>query len=119
MEGHNFDIRKRLLDYDDVLNKQREVVYGERRTIVDADAMAHPTAMREQVKDYITAEIESVVAFHTADGADWNVREVFENMKTIVDVNKKTRDQFMEFDGVKAPKSRGGGQGARRAHQGS
>ena len=105
VEEHNFDIRKRLLDYDDVLNKQREVVYGERRTIVDADAMAHPTAMREQVKDYITAEIESVVAFHTADGADWNVREVFENMKTIVDVNKKTRDQFMEFDGVKAPKA--------------
>ena len=105
VEGHNFDIRKRLLDYDDVLNKQREAVYGERRTIVDADTAAHPEAMRAQVMDYITAEIEGVVAFHTLDGTDWNVREIFENMKTIVQVDQQTRDRFMEYDGAKAPKA--------------
>ena len=35
VEGHNFDIRKRLIEYDDVVNKHREVIYGERRKILD------------------------------------------------------------------------------------
>jgi len=32
VEGHNFDIRKRLVDYDDVLNKHREIIYSQRKT---------------------------------------------------------------------------------------
>ena len=35
VEGHNFSIRKHLLEYDDVMNKQRETVYGLRRDLVD------------------------------------------------------------------------------------
>jgi preprotein translocase subunit SecA len=105
VEGHNFDIRKRLLDYDDVLNKQRESVYGMRREVVDADTEKDPIAMRKLVLEHVTGEIENVVAFHTVDGTDWNLREVFETMKTIVDVDQKTKDRFMEYDGVKAPKA--------------
>src|SRR4029078_5645120 len=37
VEGHNFQIRKRTLEYDDVMNKQREVVYGFRNEIIHAD----------------------------------------------------------------------------------
>ncbi len=37
VEGHNFDIRKRVLEYDDVVNKQREVIYGQRRDILNRD----------------------------------------------------------------------------------
>jgi preprotein translocase subunit SecA len=36
VEGHNFDIRKHLVEYDDVLNKQREIVYGFRRSVLSA-----------------------------------------------------------------------------------
>ena len=35
VETHNFEIRKHLLEYDDVMNKQREVIYGMRRQILD------------------------------------------------------------------------------------
>ena len=35
VEAHNFDIRKQLLEYDDVMNKQREVIYQHRRAILD------------------------------------------------------------------------------------
>ena len=37
IEGFNFDIRKHILDYDDVMNKQREVVYKKRRAILEAN----------------------------------------------------------------------------------
>ncbi|MDH4037334.1 MAG: preprotein translocase subunit SecA [Candidatus Krumholzibacteria bacterium] len=36
VEGYNFEIRKRLIDYDDVMNKQREVIYGRRNEVIDA-----------------------------------------------------------------------------------
>ncbi|GBE15932.1 MAG TPA: preprotein translocase subunit SecA [Proteobacteria bacterium] len=40
VEGHNFDIRKHLLDYDDVMNQQREVVYGQRRNILGSEDLS-------------------------------------------------------------------------------
>ena len=39
VEGHNFDIRKRVLDYDDVVNKQRAVIYSKRRELLAADSL--------------------------------------------------------------------------------
>ena len=105
VEGHHFDVRKRLLDYDDVLNRQREAVYKLRREIVDTDTLEEPLSAKPFVLENVTMEIENVTAFHTADGVDWNVREIFETMKTIVAVDQKTRDRFMEYDGVKAPKA--------------
>ncbi|MBF0829608.1 preprotein translocase subunit SecA, partial [Staphylococcus aureus] len=37
VEGNNFDARKRLLEYDDVLRQQREIIYGERNDIIEND----------------------------------------------------------------------------------
>ena len=42
VEQHNFQIRKRTLEYDDVMNKQREVIYGFRNEIIHADGRARP-----------------------------------------------------------------------------
>ncbi|GAB4520243.1 MAG: preprotein translocase subunit SecA [Anaerolineae bacterium] len=39
VEGHNFDIRKRVLEYDDVVNRQREIIYGQRREILDGGSL--------------------------------------------------------------------------------
>ena len=39
VEAHNFDIRKHLLEYDDVLNKQREVIYSQRREVLKGETM--------------------------------------------------------------------------------
>jgi preprotein translocase subunit SecA len=55
MEGYNFDIRKHLLEYDDVINKQRQVIYGERQKILQA------TSLKSFVQNMIHGEIASIV----------------------------------------------------------
>lgn len=51
VEGRNFDIRKRVLQYDDVMNKQREIIYAQRQTVLDGD----------NLKDYFLKMFESVI----------------------------------------------------------
>jgi preprotein translocase subunit SecA len=60
VEQHNFAIRKRTLDYDDVMNKQREIIYGFRSDVVgSAEPRAH---LYDVVYDVITREAEKVIA---------------------------------------------------------
>jgi preprotein translocase subunit SecA len=54
VEGHNFDIRKHLLEYDDVMNKQREVIYSQRREVLEGDNV------RPIIDDMITDLIAQV-----------------------------------------------------------
>ena len=55
VEGRNFEIRKHLLDYDNVMNKQREVIYAERRKVLEgADLREHFLGMIEEVMDALT-----------------------------------------------------------------
>lgn len=57
VEGRNFDIRKQLLKFDDVMNDQRKVIFGQRREIMEADDLAEITQdMRHQVIDDLVAE---------------------------------------------------------------
>jgi preprotein translocase SecA subunit len=56
VEGHNFDIRKHLLEYDDVLNKQREVIYNQRREVLKGEAL------KEQVVDMAEDLVEDIVS---------------------------------------------------------
>jgi len=55
IEGNNYGIRKRLLDYDQVMNEQREVIYGERRRVLDGESM------REVILKMITDIVENTV----------------------------------------------------------
>jgi len=71
VEGHNFDIRKHLLEYDDIANRHREVVYKERRAIL----------MEKNVRDNVLSRIEEtirrVVTLHTQGAvATWRLDEI-------------------------------------------
>ncbi len=69
VEGNNFDARKRLLQYDDVLRQQREVIYKERRDVLETDNM------RALVENMIQESIENIVGVHTqGDKKDWNLK---------------------------------------------
>ncbi len=57
VEGHNFDIRKHLVEYDDVLNKQREIVYGVRRKVLSALSES-----AKEVADLVDEKVRSVFA---------------------------------------------------------
>ncbi len=57
VEAYNFEIRKHLLEYDDVMNKQREAIYGERRKILLSDDIKdHINEIMEEVLEYIVEE---------------------------------------------------------------
>ncbi len=83
VEGYNFDIRKRLVEFDDVINKHREVIYKKRDDILEA--AEHEGALREKIREMVNAEVEQVISFHTADenSQNWNLKEVSEVLNTI------------------------------------
>lgn len=71
IEGFNFDIRKHVLDYDDVMNKQREVVYRKRRTILEMGDFENETLR------LLSEELDHVISFHTAvEEGEWNMAEI-------------------------------------------
>ncbi|MDP2838025.1 MAG: preprotein translocase subunit SecA [Candidatus Moranbacteria bacterium] len=78
IEGFNFDIRKHVLDYDDVMNKQREVVYRKRRTVLEMDDFKNETLR------LIAEELDHVIGFHTAvEEGEWNVAEIVNEANAI------------------------------------
>jgi preprotein translocase subunit SecA len=71
VEGHNFQIRKRTLEYDDVMNKQREVIYGFRNEVLASDNV------QDQLMDIMEeVTVEKVLQFSTSeqDVEEWNLR---------------------------------------------
>jgi preprotein translocase subunit SecA len=89
VEGNNFDIRKHLVEYDDVINKQRLTIYKRRLEILES-AEKDPKATREMVLNMVEEELEQVVLFHTAgeDQTEWNMKEIGEVAKTIFPVSE-------------------------------
>ena len=73
VEAHNFDIRKHLLEYDDVMNKQREVVYHRRRELLSG------ASLKDDVLDMCDALIEEIAGAHAnneIDPAEWDWKAI-------------------------------------------
>jgi preprotein translocase subunit SecA len=70
VETHNFEIRKHLLEYDDVMNKQREVIYGMRRQILDGESQEATVA--EWIEDLAATALDSY-APQDAHPEDWDL----------------------------------------------
>jgi len=71
VEAHHFEIRKQLLDYDDVLNKQREVVYERRRMILRGDDLT------EEIRSSTEEVLDDLLAVHCPQGAyqeEWDLK---------------------------------------------
>jgi len=79
VEGHHFDMRKHLVEYDDVVNKHREVIYDERRKILGG------ADLRANILSMVKEEIESMVAAHLADahGINWDMEGLIADVSTI------------------------------------
>jgi preprotein translocase subunit SecA len=71
VEAHNFDIRKHLLEYDDVMNKQREVIYEQRNKILDQDNLKEEV---ENAIDELAAEIAQSYAEEKVHPDEWDLR---------------------------------------------
>lgn len=103
IEGHNFDIRKHLVEYDDVINKHRETIYRKRKDIllaaerdIENKIIPEKSELKNIILEVIQDEIEQVVSFHTAAEKirDWNIKEIFETIKTIYPVENTFLDQL-------------------------
>jgi preprotein translocase subunit SecA len=72
VEGHNFDIRKHLLEYDDVMNKQREVIYQQRRDVLEKQDLSQ--VIHDMIEDLVDDVVEE---FHQdrLDSEEWDWQE--------------------------------------------
>ncbi|MEJ6618899.1 MAG: preprotein translocase subunit SecA [Candidatus Planktophila sp.] len=97
VEAQNFEIRKNVLKYDDVMNRQREVIYGERRLVLEgADISLHvQTFVGDTLSAYVTAE--------TAEGfgEDWDLDRLWQALKIVYPISL-TPDELISRAGSRA-----------------
>jgi preprotein translocase subunit SecA len=79
VEGYHFEVRKHLVDYDDVVNKHREVIYGERKRILSG------ADLKTNIQSLIREEIQELVSVHL-DKEQSDVAGLLEDMKRITPV---------------------------------
>lgn len=111
VEGNNFGIRKRLLDYDQVMNEQREIIYGERRKVLEGENM------KEHIMNMLREIIEKSVNNHS-NGMDemeeWDLPALKDALSNIIPITNfeisederkgLTKDDFIELVYDKAVK---------------
>jgi preprotein translocase subunit SecA len=80
VEAYNFDIRKHVVEYDDVMNKQREVIYADRRKVLEQENL------RPMIEEWIEQELENLVANHLAgEQTDlWDYDALFNGLRTMI-----------------------------------
>ena len=80
IEGRNFDIRKNVLQYDDVMNQQRELIYKQRRQVLEGQNM------RDQISGMAKEIVSDAVALHTGHGEDaseWDIAGLAEYLERV------------------------------------
>jgi preprotein translocase subunit SecA len=95
VEGQNFEIRKNVLKYDDVLNRQREVIYAERRRVLQGEDL------HEQVRHFIGDVVTGYVTEATADGfaEEWDLDRLWIALGSLYPVGITVDDVVTEAGG--------------------
>jgi len=94
VEARNFEIRKDVLKYDDVLNRQRLVVYAERRRVLEGEDI------EEQVRSFISDTVDGYVRGATANGypEDWDLDQLWTALRTLYPI-QLTVEELIEASG--------------------
>ena len=97
VEGNNFDMRKHLVEYDDVINKHREAIYRRRREILElaeGEGEHGDKTLSDIILEYVRNEVEKIVEFNcVGDIKDWNLKEVVETVANIFNLNDAEKAQ--------------------------
>jgi preprotein translocase subunit SecA len=94
VEAHNFEIRKHLLEYDDVMNKQREVVYDQRKQIISGEDL------REDLHDFMeeaASEIAAPYADENIPSEQWDWKEIedrFYGLGLSINISEEEKGNF-------------------------
>lgn len=102
VEGNNFDIRKTLLQYDDVINQQREYIYEKRNEILDCDSI-HETVL-ETFKNFITDLVNSHImpeGYLTENDLneilEFTNEHLLKRKLDLIDIKDRTEDELIEY----------------------
>ncbi len=103
VEGFNFDSRKHLVEYDDVLNKQREIIYQLRRKVLESaspianeDSKEKMSGLKEEVQDRVNATISSIVSLTIAKDPTEPVNEIIiQEVATIIPFDEPSKKQLV------------------------
>lgn len=96
VEGNNFDMRKHLVEYDDVINKHREAIYRRRRDILEAaeieqkeGELSSIETLSAIIKKQADEEITKVVNFHSSADrtSEWNLKEMAETIYAMINLS--------------------------------
>ena len=97
VEAHNFDIRKHVLEYDDVMNRQREVLYALRREIIQAE---NPKEILLDMADELVDDIVSEVAHEKVYPEEWDIESLNDFLERQFGVHiEKINEKELEIEG--------------------
>jgi preprotein translocase subunit SecA len=88
VEAQNFEIRKNVLKYDDVMNRQREVIYGERRLVLEGEDIS------PQVQTFVADTLVAYVNAETTEGygEDWDLDRLWQALKLVYPISFTPED---------------------------
>jgi len=98
VEAQNFEIRKNVLKYDDVMNRQREVIYGERRLVLEGEDIG------VQVGTFVSDTVSAYVRAATAEGfaEDWDLPQLWSALKLVYPISFTPEDLLAEVGSASA-----------------
>lgn len=90
VEGHNFDIRKHTVEYDDVMNQQRKIIYGVRKQILEAaSSKENALQLRDDILGKVEEEIRNIVLVNTEEELD--IEKIVSEFSTIVPFDENSK----------------------------
>ncbi|MGJ3237673.1 MAG: preprotein translocase subunit SecA [Anaerolineae bacterium] len=95
VEGHNFDIRKKVLEYDDVVNRQRTIIYEDRRQWLNWDDATVEAEYRKMIEDQVLGIVEAY-ALDDHDVGLWDVDLLYKDLLMIFPVPEHIIPETME-----------------------
>ena len=91
IEGNNFGIRKNLLEYDQVNNEQREIIYAERRRVLDGESMRD--VIYKMITDIVDNTVDLVIGEEN-DSEEWNLAELNSLLLPIIPLEPITKERI-------------------------
>ena len=119
VEGYYFDMRKQVLSYDNVLNKQRNAIYTLRRLILESGTWKEPNrdalALHERIVELAHEQAEVLAQAHTVgnEESNWNMEEIAESLNAVTNI--PTQDTQTKLLGVVAQHTSSGADASRDA----
>ncbi len=91
IESNNYGIRKNLLEYDQVNNEQREIIYAERKKVLDGESLRD--SIYKMITDIVEADVQTVVG-EESDPDNWNLQELNELLLPTIPLKKINRGRI-------------------------